>query len=125
MLLDFPSAHLKLLQNLKSHYNTYLLSNTNESHITYYNNKIKDWYGLDSFLPLFDEVYYSHEVKMRKPDPEVFEHILKENDLIPDETLFIDDSYQHIEGANTLGIRTHHLKKPQKITDIFPNGSTK
>ena len=43
---------------------------------------------------------------MRKPNPEFFNFILQENNLIASETLFIDDTQQHIEAAKSLGIHT-------------------
>jgi putative hydrolase of the HAD superfamily len=47
---------------------------------------------------------------MRKPDTEIFRLVIEENGLLPDETLFIDDSPQHIEGARKAGLKTHWLK---------------
>ena len=41
---------------------------------------------------------------MRKPDAEIFETVLKENQLDRSKTLFIDDSIQHIEGAVRVGL---------------------
>jgi putative hydrolase of the HAD superfamily len=57
----------------------------------------------------FDRIYLSHRVGLRKPDPKIFELVLRENKLNPSETLFIDDSPQHIESANLLGIQTIHV----------------
>ena len=58
---------------------------------------------------------------MRKPDAEVFEIILKENNLKPEETLFIDDSEQHVIGARKIGINAYHLKvkEGETIENLF------
>jgi putative hydrolase of the HAD superfamily len=58
---------------------------------------------------------------MRKPDAEVFKLILNENNLRPEETLFIDDSLQHVVGARKLGIQAYHLDIPagQSIDTLF------
>ena len=66
--------------------------------------------SVSSFEGLFEEVYYSHEVGIRKPDPKIFDKVLKAHSLKPEETLFVDDSIQHVESAKTLGIVTHWLK---------------
>jgi len=65
----------------------------------------------------FDKVYLSHRIGMRKPNPEVFRHILDENGLNAADTLFIDDSPQHIEGAKSVGIRTIYMEKGMTIED--------
>jgi putative hydrolase of the HAD superfamily len=70
---------------------------------------------------LFKKVYYSHEIGLRKPNPEAFNIILKENNLNTSEVLFIDDSIQHIKIAKQLGIKTYHLTKDESIETIFPD----
>ena len=55
--------------------------------------------------------FYSHELGMRKPDAEVFEFILEQEGIPAHELLFIDDSEQHVESANTLGINSMLLEK--------------
>ena len=57
---------------------------------------------------------------MRKPDKEIFEFVISENNLQPSETLFIDDSKQHIESANSLGLNTYWLTNGETILDLFP-----
>ena len=61
---------------------------------------------------------------MRKPDKEIFQHILDENSLKPEHTLFIDDSPQHIETAKSLGIQTIYLEPGMTIEDniFLPKG---
>ena len=73
------------------------------------------------FYNLFDKVYYSHEIGVRKPHSESFRLVLDENNLKEKEVLFIDDSPQHIEGAKELGIHTYHLKDNEEITTVFPD----
>jgi putative hydrolase of the HAD superfamily len=46
---------------------------------------------------------------MRKPDAAIFEHVLNDNQLQAHETLFIDDSLQHIQTAQRLGIQVIHM----------------
>lgn len=125
MLQDLPAERLALLEQVRKNYRIFLLSNTNKIHVTRYSKYIDQIYGHEKFRNLFVKAYYSHEVGLRKPHVEIFEHVLKENNLKPQETLFIDDTPQHIEGAVKAGLVAYHLKKPQTITEIFSNGTDK
>ena len=120
MLLDLPNERIQLIKSLKNKYRIYLLSNTNIIHIDAFKKQIGDrkW---EEFSALFGKMYLSYEVGMRKPNTEVFEHILKEQNLKAEEVFFIDDSPQHIEGAKKLGIRTHYLLDNEEITTLFPD----
>ncbi len=109
IILDFPLRRLQILQQLQLHYNTYLLSNTNEIHEKAFNKILQTTCGYPTLAMFFDRIYLSHRVGLRKPDPKVFELVLRENNLNPNETLFIDDSPQHIEAAKLLGIQTIHV----------------
>jgi HAD superfamily hydrolase (TIGR01509 family) len=117
MLLDFPIQRLQLLQQLRLHYDLFLLSNTNEVHEEAFNEILMQAFGIPNIGTFFDKVYYSHRVGMRKPNKEIFQHILDENGLKPEETLFIDDSPQHIATAQSLGIQTIYLEKGMTIED--------
>lgn len=120
MLLDLPPERLHLLQQLKTKHRIFLLSNTNDIHIQYINNYLKETFGIADLSGYFEKVYLSYEVGMRKPDAEIFELVLSENNLDPNETLFIDDSIQHIEGAKKLGIHTYWLDvKKESVMDLF------
>ena len=66
---------------------------------------------LETFFNSFKKIYYSSRIGLRKPDLECFEYVLKENDLLAEETLFIYDSIQHIHAATKLGLKTYHLQK--------------
>jgi len=119
LLLDMPNDRLELIKALKSKYRIYLLSNTNSIHIDAFKKQlgIVKW---QEFSDLFDKMYLSHEVGMRKPNAEIFEHILAEQKLKAEEVFFIDDSPQHIEGAKKIGIQSHHLLDNEEITTLFP-----
>lgn len=120
MLLDFPPERFHLLLQLKTKHRIFLLSNTNEIHIQYINNYLQETFGIPDLSGYFEKVYLSYEVGMRKPDAEIFELVLSENNLDPNETLFIDDSIQHIEGAKKLGIHTYWLDvKTDSVMHLF------
>jgi HAD superfamily hydrolase (TIGR01509 family) len=119
MLLDLPKARVELLQSLKGRYRCFLLSNTNEVHVRHFTNKIAQKYGIGTFESLFEKIYYSNCMDMRKPNTEIFDFVLKENNLNAAETLFIDDSIQHVEGARKAGLSAIHLSKEKSILDLF------
>jgi putative hydrolase of the HAD superfamily len=119
ILLNIPAERIKALERVKQQYQTFLLSNTNKIHYDQYLSELKRVYGFNSFNDLFIKAYFSFEIGLRKPDKEIFEFVLNENILIPEETLFIDDSIQHIKGAAKAGIRTFYLEKDQDISEIF------
>ncbi|MDQ3046875.1 MAG: HAD family phosphatase [Bacteroidota bacterium] len=104
LLLDLPKERLDLLKKLKTSHRTFLLSNTNEIHMMAIYAYLHDIYGISDLSAYFEKVYLSYEINMRKPDQEIFQHVLNENGLLAEETLFIDDSAQHVESAKKLGI---------------------
>ena len=117
LLLDFPKERIDLLKRIKSEFRTFLLSNTNSIHLQEYQQRLKRDEGV-YLEDLFEKTYYSHVVKLRKPHAEIFELVLSENSLVPEETLFIDDTYSNFPEAERLGIQTYHLKPGTSITDI-------
>jgi len=119
MLQDLPRERLELLETLRNKYRLFLLSNTNEIHIKAYSKILKNNYGLEDLSHLFEKEYYSYKIGLRKPDIETFQYVLEENSLMPKETLFIDDSSQHVEGAKRAGIFAYLLKEDETILDIF------
>ncbi|MFO7655901.1 MAG: HAD family phosphatase [Bacteroidales bacterium] len=119
MLLDTPADRLKLLENLKSGYRTFLLSNTSTLHVDFCYNNLISKYGKMGFAPLFEKVYFSFQVGMRKPDLRIFKLIIDENRLIPCETLYIDDVLANVEAAAKTGMIAYHLQPPVSLTDIF------
>lgn len=119
LLLDIPAERIELLRALGKKYRLFLLSNTNAIHMTGFNKIVEDSFGIPSLDELFEKPYYSHLVRMRKPGTEVFERILAENNLKKEETLFIDDSIQHIEGAKKVGIQTLHLTPDLTINEAL------
>ena len=119
MLLGIEPGNHELLLSLKDKYRTFLLSNINAIHYDYIMNYLKSEFNFDDNNHLFEKAYYSHLTGKRKPEPEIFELVLKENDLNPAETLFIDDSPQHLAAAQKLGIQTYLMTAPDTIQQFF------
>ncbi|HEY0743304.1 MAG TPA: HAD family phosphatase [Chryseosolibacter sp.] len=118
MLRGIPRIKLDLLEKLKKQYNVLLLSNTNEIHLSYINSKLlpKEASSLDQY---FHKAYYSHRMLKRKPDAEIFEQVLQENDLLAEQTIFLDDNLMNVNGAESVGIKTVHVTTPDLILTYF------
>lgn len=128
MLLNIPKERIEILQNAKKHYRTFLLSNTNSIHLRAYTKTLFKDHGISSLSMLFEKEFFSHDIHLKKPDIEAFEYVIKKMELSPEETLFIDDSAQHIEGAIKCGLNTifMDLKNGMKLTNLFhKNGKLK
>ncbi len=119
MLLDIPEERIDLIKNLAKEYRVFLLSNTNPIHLNFIDNYVIDNFKLKSLEDLFEKAYYSHQMGLRKPNSKIFTTILNDKNLIPEETLFIDDSEQHILSAKQLNLKIHHLLETETIVDIF------
>jgi putative hydrolase of the HAD superfamily len=111
ILKDIPQRRLAFLKELKAQkkYRLFLLSNTNELHIQWVQ---QDMGGMayQDFKHQFDHFYLSYQMGKRKPDAEIYQQVLDEQSLLPEETLFIDDSEDNTIAAARLGIRTWHLQ---------------
>ena len=114
ILLDFPKHRLAFLKELagSNKYRLFLLSNTNDLHISWIQN---DWGAelYSEFKNCFEQFYLSHEINMRKPNTNIFEFVLKENDLKASETIFIDDTKKNSDAAAQLGIHVWN-NNPEK-----------
>mgnify|MGYP001802225573 FL=1 len=118
MILDLPTDRTDLLETLKGTYDIFLLSNTNHIHMDKV-NQVRVDSGVRPFDLLFQKDYYSHLMGKRKPDTEIFDQVLSENNLNPTETVFFDDNVDNIKGAAQLGIQTVHVTSPQVMMDYF------
>jgi len=119
MILEFPVGRINFVMGCRNNYRTFLLSNTNAIHFPVYNKLINDKFKINDLSDLFEKAYYSYRLGLRKPDKEIFEFVINENSLIPEETLFIDDSPQHIATAELLGLKTFHFVNGSSLNDTL------
>ncbi len=121
MLGELPDAVPELLQNCRNHYSIYLLSNTNHSHIEAFLLSLKHNFKDLDFDAFFDRTYYSYKIGLRKPETEVFDYVIQDAGLQPNETLFIEDTLKNVEGARQAGIPTIFLdiKNGMRTMDLF------
>lgn len=109
MLLGMPKNRLELLVLLKKKYRLFLFSNTNQIHIEKVWGILEEQLNIKNLDEHFEVVYLSNNLGIRKPKPEGFKHIIETNKLNGHETLFIDDSPQHVEGALKANLKAEWL----------------
>lgn len=101
-----PAYRLDFVYELKQRgYNVDALSNTNPVHWGY----CQRYFIEAGYIPseLFQHLWLSCDLHLVKPDPRIFEAILKDAGYDPDETLFIDDNPKNCEVAESFGIHTY------------------
>lgn len=106
ILLGMPQHRFELLSTLRQRYKVFLLSNINDLH----EHWIADYMLRQHALPdyetrFFDGVYFSHLVRLRKPSLEVFEYVLADAELLPEQTVFFDDLPENVDAAKQAGIQ--------------------
>lgn len=121
VLLDIPTDRIDLVSNIRQKYPVYLLSNTNNIHITASNNYLKKTHGIRNLDILFDKLYLSYEMGMWKPDAEIYHEVLRANKLQPNEVIFFDDNLQNIESAKAIGMQTILVEAPTSIVEYCKN----
>ncbi len=92
------------IRGLRPRYKTALLSNAWEG--TRIDAPVRGF----TFLDAFDETIFSWEVRLRKPDPKIYQLVLDRMGVQPQEAVFVDDYYKNIEGAQAVGMHTVWFK---------------
>ena len=118
LLVDIPYERLELLSKLKATYGIYMLSNTNSIHFKVVEKVFVEKLG-NRWTDLFDKLFLSHEMGLRKPDPAIYQAVVSEVGGKPEEFLFFDDLESNLEGAKHIGIQTHHVNHPKALLDFF------
>jgi putative hydrolase of the HAD superfamily len=119
LLIGVPAGNHEVLLAAKSKYRTFLLSNNNQIHYEWIMDYLNREHGLASNEVFFEKDYYSHLMGMRKPDANIFEYVIEKHDLNVSETLFIDDSPQHLRTGASLGLNTHLLTAEQSLPEFL------
>ncbi len=122
MLIGFKAPRFEMLERLGKKYALYVLSNTNQTHIDWVNEDLKKNHNIEQYEQrFFTKVYYSHEIHLRKPDVEIYEYVLQDAHLKAAETLFVDDNFDNIQAAKSIGIQVIHHLLGNEIVDILKN----
>jgi len=119
ILSDFPKSRLDFIKQLSAEnkYKLILLSNTNALHISWIKDNVPFY---EEFKAQFDAFYLSHEIQLRKPNANIYEFVLNQNQLKPEDCLFIDDTKENTDAAAQLGINVWQLdENTQDIIQLF------
>ena len=119
IIKDFPRYRLDFIKRLaqKKEFKLILLSNTNALHINFIRQNVAFY---DDFKNCFDAFYLSQELHLRKPNADIFEFVLKENNLDATECLFIDDTKDNTDRALQLGFHIWNIDEAKEdIIHLF------
>lgn len=101
-----PRRNIEVLKKLKSEgYRLVLLSNTNPYMMEFVDSPRFDGEG-HSVTHYFDAIYLSYKMKVMKPDESFFRRVLMAEQILPSETLFVDDGPRNVAAASQIGIHT-------------------
>ena len=100
---------LDVVLSLKNRYKIMILSNTNFIHKVYYDKLVVDIYG-KNLKQLFDKVFYSYEIRSRKPELEIYQKVIDESSYSGKEILFFDDMKKNLEIPKIIGMKTYHVE---------------
>lgn len=119
LLLKIPEKRIRLLEDLRTSFRIFLLSNSNPIHKDQYIQDFQQLTGYRDFNELFEKAYFSFEIGLKKPGNEIYEFLLSDSGIDPAESLFIDDMPENVRGAEAAGINGYHLQNGTDIGDLF------
>jgi glucose-1-phosphatase len=120
MLANIPYQRLTMLRDLREQYRVFLLSNTNETHIRWVDHYLRENYQIPGLSSLVHHAFYSHELKSRKPEEEIYRKMLDIAGINPQESLFFDDHPANIQAAREMGIHGYLVPPDDEIIEIVP-----
>jgi len=103
---------VEFIAGLRGEYTTALLSNA--------------WDDLRPLLvnlwkidDIFDHIFISAEVKMAKPDPRIYQHVINELQQDPSEMIFVDDFIENVKAAKAEGLHAIHFRyRDQALNEL-------
>ena len=118
LLIGIPLDRLTLLRKLRQRFNVMMLSNTNP---IMFDTKIAECFAQEglSITDYFDDVYLSYRLKSCKPDIANFKKVIELSRIVPQETLFFDDSQKNLDAAASLGFKTFLVTPDRDIVTFF------
>ncbi|MCK5768310.1 MAG: HAD family phosphatase [Candidatus Atribacteria bacterium] len=102
-----------IIEQLKSNSRVVCGTNTIDSHYYYLLNQ--------GSYEIFDEVYTSTLMGISKPDPDFYRYILKEEGVMPEEAVFVDDMEENVIAAQNIGIKSILFKSPDSLKAQIKN----
>lgn len=119
MLKDIPMARVNFMERLKADYQVMILSNTNPIHERKFDEIVGAQAGGKKMSDFVHHAHYSHHLNMRKPDAEIYLHVIQQHSLKPERTVFLDDRLDNVEAAKATGIEAIQVEFPDQIFEIL------
>lgn len=117
VLDDIPKQRLERIIAMRKHYRVFLLSNIYDVAWRHAVGEIeKAGYSVED---CFERVFLSYEMSLAKPDPRIFQAVIDATGIVPEETLYYDDSRSNIEAGNKMGF--HSVLVPMNQLDDILN----
>ncbi|MEN8155822.1 MAG: HAD family phosphatase [Bacteroidota bacterium] len=117
MIIRIPEERTRLIGRLQEHYNLYMLSNTSPLHVTVFEKMYQDTAGIPMH-EVFKKIYYSHEIRRHKPDHGAWKYVIDDAGIVPEETLFLDDTMHNIKASQELGFQAIHIHERTSLTEL-------
>lgn len=106
------SSSMELIEKYKDIYSLYIVSNIPEDNFIYISNRY-------DYIQKMKGGIYSYQHKIVKPDPMMYELLLREYQLEAEECLFFDDKLENVESARSVGLHAIHLTDYHKLPMIL------
>jgi glucose-1-phosphatase len=121
LLLQIPQERIDLLKELKNHYTICMLSNTNSIHYKKVEEILMRDCGVNTFSPIFDRLFLSYEMGYKKPDPAIYEEMVRQLNTTAERCMFFDDLEANLTAADNAGLQTYHIDHPKALVEFFSN----
>jgi putative hydrolase of the HAD superfamily len=120
MLKSITKERMDKVLKIGERFDTYILSNTNMIHEIAYEEMIMQATGRPSLRDFVKEVYYSHEIGMRKPNLNCYQFVIDDIGIYPSRMLFLDDRLDNVEAAQKAGMKAIQIFDPDKqLNELF------
>lgn len=117
-LIGIPEYKLDFLLELRKKYRVLMLSNTNAIH---FEQRAREEFSKQGkkLEDYFDKCYLSYKLGMAKPDKDIFEHVLENENAAAHQILFLDDGPQNIETAMNFGFASYLVSEQEDFRSLF------
>lgn len=103
----------ELVSAIGARYPVFLFSNSNAAHYACWSR------DQEELLRGFRQVFVSHELGLRKPDPQAFAQVVSRMGVAPGEVAFFDDLEENVDGARRAGLTACTVAGPADVADAL------
>lgn len=100
------------IKKLASKFNLFLLSNTSELHYNIFEPECREIFAI------FDKLYFSHIIGLRKPKPLIYQYLINDSGILPEQTVFADDLIDNLEPFKEIGGNIELISKNFTLKEL-------